>query len=75
MYEPLGVSKCDKCGKLIGQPKELIKILREAYMQNKEDIKASTYECKFALSLLVNLPKIFSLDRKSCIDKWVPCPK
>jgi len=26
MYEPLQVSKCAKCGKLIAQPKELIRI-------------------------------------------------
>ena len=26
MYEPLQVSKCEKCGKIIAQPKELIRI-------------------------------------------------
>ena len=26
MYEPLQVSKCKKCGKLIAEPDELIKI-------------------------------------------------
>jgi hypothetical protein len=25
MYEPLQVSKCEKCGKIIAQPKELIR--------------------------------------------------
>jgi len=28
MYEPLQVSKCKKCGKLIAEPKELIRIVR-----------------------------------------------
>lgn len=28
MYEPLQVSKCEKCGSLIAEPKELIKIVR-----------------------------------------------
>jgi len=28
MYEPLQVSKCAKCGKVIAEPKELIKILK-----------------------------------------------
>ena len=28
MYEPLQVSKCAKCGKLIAQPKELIRIVK-----------------------------------------------
>ena len=26
MYEPLEVSKCEKCGKIIAEPKELIRI-------------------------------------------------
>ena len=28
MYEPLEVSKCKKCGKIIAEPKELIKIAK-----------------------------------------------
>jgi hypothetical protein len=28
MYEPLEVSKCKKCGKIIAEPKELIKIVK-----------------------------------------------
>lgn len=28
MPEPLQVSKCKKCGKLIAQPKELIRIVK-----------------------------------------------
>jgi len=28
MYEPLQVSKCEKCGKTIAQPKELIRIVK-----------------------------------------------
>jgi len=28
MYEPLQVSKCEKCGRVIAEPKELITILR-----------------------------------------------
>jgi hypothetical protein len=28
MYEPLQVSKCEKCGKIIAQPKELIRIVK-----------------------------------------------
>jgi len=28
-YEPLEVSKCEKCGKVIAEPKELIKIVKE----------------------------------------------
>jgi hypothetical protein len=27
MYEPLEVSKCEKCGKTIAEPKELIRII------------------------------------------------
>jgi phage FluMu protein Com len=30
MYEPLQVSTCAKCGKVIAEPKELIRILRGA---------------------------------------------
>jgi ribosomal protein S27E len=29
MYEPLETSKCKKCGKVIAEPKELIKILKK----------------------------------------------
>jgi len=29
MYEPLEVSKCNKCGKVIAEPKDLIRILEE----------------------------------------------
>ena len=29
MYEPLQVSKCDKCGRVIAEPKELIEIVSE----------------------------------------------
>lgn len=29
MYEPLQVSKCEKCGKIIAEPKELVKIVKE----------------------------------------------
>jgi len=28
MYEPLEVSKCKKCGKVIAEPKELIRIVK-----------------------------------------------
>ena len=28
MYEPLQVSKCKKCGKVIAEPKELIRIIK-----------------------------------------------
>ena len=28
MYEPLRTSKCKKCGKVIAEPKELIRILK-----------------------------------------------
>jgi len=28
MYEPLETSKCKKCGKIIAEPKELIRIFR-----------------------------------------------
>ena len=30
MYEPLQVSKCEKCGKIIAQPKELIRIVKKS---------------------------------------------
>jgi hypothetical protein len=30
MYEPLQVSKCQKCGKVIAEPKELIRIVKSA---------------------------------------------
>jgi hypothetical protein len=29
MYEPLETSKCEKCGKIIAEPKELIRIQRK----------------------------------------------
>jgi len=29
MYEPLEVAKCEKCGKVIAEPKELIRILKD----------------------------------------------
>ena len=28
MYEPLEISKCKKCGKIIAEPKELIRIVK-----------------------------------------------
>jgi phage FluMu protein Com len=28
MYEPLKVSKCKKCGKVIAEPKELIRVIK-----------------------------------------------
>jgi len=31
MYEPLEVSRCKKCGKIIAEPKQLIKIVKENY--------------------------------------------
>jgi phage FluMu protein Com len=31
MYQPLEVIKCRKCGKIIAEPKELIKIEREKH--------------------------------------------
>jgi len=30
MYEPLETSKCEKCGKIIAEPKELIRIVKNA---------------------------------------------
>ena len=30
MYEPLQVSKCEKCGKIIAQRKELIRIVKRS---------------------------------------------
>jgi len=29
MYEPLEVSRCENCGKVIAEPKELIRIVRK----------------------------------------------
>ena len=29
MYEPLEVTKCEKCGKIIAEPKELIRIQKK----------------------------------------------
>ena len=29
MYEPLKVSKCEKCGKIIAEPKELIRTMEK----------------------------------------------
>ena len=29
MYEPLEVTKCEKCGKVIAEPRELIRIKRQ----------------------------------------------
>jgi len=29
MYEPLELAKCEKCGKVIAEPKELIRIVRK----------------------------------------------
>jgi len=29
MYEPLQTSKCDKCGEIITEPKQLIRIYKE----------------------------------------------
>jgi hypothetical protein len=31
MYEPLRVEKCKKCGKLIAEPKELIRIAKDKH--------------------------------------------
>ena len=33
MYKPLKISRCKKCGKIIAEPKELIRIVRgESYV-------------------------------------------
>jgi hypothetical protein len=29
MYEPLQVARCDKCGKVIAEPSELVRIMKE----------------------------------------------
>jgi len=29
IYEPLQISKCEKCGKIIAEPKELIRIVKK----------------------------------------------
>jgi len=29
MYEPFKVSKCEKCGKVIAEPKELIRVIKK----------------------------------------------
>jgi DNA-directed RNA polymerase subunit RPC12/RpoP len=31
MYEPLEISKCGRCGKIIAEPKELIRIVKNAH--------------------------------------------
>ena len=31
MYKPLEITKCNKCGKIIAEPKELIRIEKEGY--------------------------------------------
>jgi len=33
MYEPLGVTKCKKCGKVIAEPKELIRMDNETFIE------------------------------------------
>jgi len=30
MYEPLQISKCEECGKIIAEPKELIRIMKKS---------------------------------------------
>jgi len=36
MYEPLKVSKCKKCGRIIAEPKELIRIVKSSKLaENK----------------------------------------
>ena len=35
MYEPLKVSKCRKCGRIIAEPKELIRIVKSSQLTNK----------------------------------------
>jgi len=37
MYEPLQVSKCEKCGKIIAQPKELIRIVSKYRKENSKE--------------------------------------
>ena len=34
MYLPLQASKCEKCGEVIGQPKELIKIVKSGSVKS-----------------------------------------
>ena len=38
MYEPLEVSKCQKCGKIIAQPKELIRSVSRYQRENLRQI-------------------------------------
>jgi len=32
MYEPLETSKCEKCGKVIAEPKELIRVKKRSFL-------------------------------------------
>jgi len=34
MYEPLETSECEECGKIIAEPKELIRIKKEDFSLN-----------------------------------------
>jgi len=37
MYLPLQASKCEKCGEVIAQPKELIKIVKSGFGNSQRD--------------------------------------
>jgi phage FluMu protein Com len=36
MYEPLKVSKCKKCGRIIAEPKELIRIVKSPQLADNK---------------------------------------
>jgi hypothetical protein len=49
MYEPLETSKCEKCGKIIAEPKELIRIKER--IEDFSLIYRRTMEIKGAIKL------------------------
>ena len=40
MYEPLKVSKCKKCGRIIAEPKELIRIVKSSQLAENKRMEA-----------------------------------
>jgi uncharacterized Zn finger protein len=39
MYEPLKISKCKKCGRVIAEPKELIRIVKSSQLADNKRLE------------------------------------
>ncbi len=67
MYEPLQVSKCEKCGKVTAEPKVLIRIRYGTFLHNSEMSITSVLRWGYIMSRIIRLlrsPRKESLDEE-----------